>query len=106
MDSFLGVFRWMKLKPEGTQPRKRGQTLSTSHLVRVFIFILAMLTTSFSSLAQTTPSHVRPMRFTPPKWPPPSPTPGTSTQYVPRFNVCRLRPIETWTRTPFLWWFT
>lgn len=54
MDSFLGVFRWMKLKPEWTQPRKRGQTLSTLHLVRVFIFILALLTTSFSSLAQTT----------------------------------------------------
>ena len=54
MDSFLGVFRWMKLKPEGTQPRKQGQTLSTLHLVRVFIFILALLTTSFSSLAQTT----------------------------------------------------
>ena len=54
MDSFVGVFRWMKLKPEWTPPRKRGQTLSTLHLMRVFLSILALLTTSFFSLAQST----------------------------------------------------
>ena len=54
MDSSVGVFRWMKLKPEWTAPRKRGQTLSTLHLMRVFFSILALLTTSFFSLAQST----------------------------------------------------
>ena len=53
MDSSIGVFRWMNLKPEWTAPRKHGQTLSTLHLMRVLFSILALLFTSFFSFAQS-----------------------------------------------------